>query len=64
MVRHGKYLTVYAGLDAISVSNGQELRQGQTIGKIFADPDDNNRAVLHFELRCEKEKLNPQLWVK
>ncbi len=64
MVRHGRYLTVYAGLSDISVHNGQELTQGQTIGKVFADPDDDGRAILHFELRREKEKLNPALWVK
>ncbi|WP_295728562.1 peptidoglycan DD-metalloendopeptidase family protein [uncultured Muribaculum sp.] len=64
MVRHGRYLTIYAGLTDITVRNGQELKQGQTIGKVFADPDDEGRAVLHFELRREKEKLNPSLWVK
>lgn len=64
MVRHGRYLTVYAGLTDITVRNGQELTQGQAIGKIFADPDDDDRALLHFELRREKEKLNPSLWVK
>lgn len=64
MVRHGRYLTIYAGLTDITVRNGQELKQGQTIGKVFADPDDEGRALLHFELRREKEKLNPSLWVK
>lgn len=64
MVRHGRYLTVYAGLSDISVKNGDDLRQGQTIGRIFADPDDDGRSILHFELRREKEKLNPALWVK
>lgn len=64
MIRHGRYLTVYAGLTDISVRNGQELKQGQSIGKVFADPDDDGRALLHFELRREKEKLNPSAWVK
>lgn len=64
MIRHGKYLTIYANLADISIKNGEEVRQGQQIGKIYADPDDNNRAILHFEIRKEKEKLNPTLWVK
>lgn len=64
MIRHGRYLTVYAGLTDISVRNGQELKQGQSIGKVFADPDDDGRALLHFELRREKEKLNPSAWIK
>ena len=32
--------------------------------QIYADPDDGGRAVLHFELRKERQKLNPTLWVK
>jgi septal ring factor EnvC (AmiA/AmiB activator) len=64
MVRHGSYLTIYANLSDISVKNGDTLRQGQTIGRIFSDPDDSNRTILHFELRKEKEKLNPSAWVK
>lgn len=64
MIRHGKYLTIYANLTDIMVKNGEELHQGQPIGKIYADPDDGNRSILHFEIRQEKEKLNPSLWVK
>lgn len=64
MIRHGKYLTIYANLTDIMVKNGEELHQGQPVGKIYADPDDDNRTILHFEIRREKEKLNPSLWVK
>ena len=64
MVRHGSYLTIYANLSDISVKNGDNLRQGQSIGRIYSDPDDSNRTILHFELRKEKEKLNPTAWVK
>ncbi len=61
MVRHGKYLTIYANLSNISVKKGDALKQGQTIGTIYSDPDDGNRSILHFELRQEKQKLNPRL---
>lgn len=64
MVRHGRYLTIYANLSSISVKNGQTLKAGQTIGRIFSDPDDSNRTILHFEIRKEKEKLNPMLWLE
>jgi len=63
MVRHGKYLTIYANLSNISVKKGDALKQGQTIGTIYSDPDDGNRSILHFELRQEKQKLNPTAWV-
>ncbi|WP_301342230.1 murein hydrolase activator EnvC, partial [uncultured Muribaculum sp.] len=32
MVRHGKYLTIYANLSNINVKKGDALKQGQTIG--------------------------------
>lgn len=64
ILRHGEYLTVYAGLDRISVRKGEKVRAAQPLGHIFADPDNDGRAVLHFELRREKQKLNPAEWVK
>lgn len=64
MIRHGNYLTIYANLDGISVKNGDKVKTGQTIGTILTDPDEDNRAILHFELRKERTKLNPSLWIK
>lgn len=64
MVRHGRYLTVYANLATISVKKGDEVKAGQTIGRIYSDPEDGDRTILHFEIRKEKTKLNPELWVK
>jgi hypothetical protein len=40
------------------------VKAGTILGDIYADPDDNNRAIMHFEIRKEREKLNPELWVK
>lgn len=64
MVRHGKYITIYAGLDNISVKQGDNVKAGQNLGTVFSDPDNDNRAVLHFEIRNERQKLNPTQWVK
>ncbi|MDE6496668.1 MAG: peptidoglycan DD-metalloendopeptidase family protein [Duncaniella sp.] len=64
MVRHGKYITIYAGLDNISVKQGDNIKAGQNLGTVFSDPDNDNRAVLHFEIRNERQKLNPTQWVK
>ena len=57
MLRHGKYLTVYAGLRDVGVKVGQTVKAGQTIGRMATE-------VLHFEVRNEKQKLNPSAWVK
>ena len=64
MVRHGEYITIYAGLGSISVKNGQSLKAGQAIGTVAADPEQNNRYIFHFEIRKERTKLNPLDWVR
>lgn len=62
MIRHGDYLTVYGGLDGISVKRGDSVKAGQTLGKVVADGTGRN--VLHFEVRRERTKLNPLAWIK
>lgn len=64
MVRHGNYLTIYAGLGSIAVKTGDSVKPNQTIGTVFADPDDGGRSILHFEIRKEKNKLNPEEWLR
>ena len=64
IVRHGEYLTVYAGLDALSVRKGDKVRTGQAIGTVFCDADNDSRSLLHFEIRREKQKLDPAEWVR
>lgn len=64
MVRHGKYLSIYVNLSDIYVHTGEEIKAGQPIGKIYSDPEDGNRTILHFEVRKEREKLDPEQWVK
>lgn len=64
MLRHGKYLTVYAGLATSAVRQGQKVKAGQQLGTIYSDPADDNRTILHFEVRDERQKLNPTAWVR
>lgn len=64
MVRHGNYLTVYVNLENTYVRAGDKVIAGQAIGKVYSDPDDDNRTILHFEIRKEKEKLNPAKWIR
>ncbi len=64
LVRHGEYLTVYAGISDLNVHKGQTVSQGQALGRIYSDPADGNRTRLHFEVRHEKDKLNPAEWLR
>lgn len=64
MVRHGEYLSIYANLSSISVRTGDKVKANQVIGTVYANPEDDNRRIMHFEVRKETTKLNPQHWVK
>lgn len=65
MVRHGDYLTIYANLSDVSVKKGDRIGAGTDLGRISIDEDDTQgRSILHFEIRHEKEKENPSLWLR
>lgn len=63
LVRHGNYISVYCNLSSASVKQGDAVTTKQHIGTIFSDGADGGRTVLHFQLRKEKEKLNPEPWL-
>ena len=61
VLRHdGGLLTVYAGVDAVSVKKGDTVARGQTIAKVKAgDP-----AFLHFEVRQGAESADPMKYLQ
>lgn len=63
MLRHGDYLTVYAGLSQIAVKKGQQVTARQALGDIAIDQT-TKRPVLHFELRNGHTPLNPEVYLK
>ena len=63
LVRHGAYISVYCNLSTAWVKANDTVKTGQTLGTIFSDGADGGRTVLHFQLRREKEKLNPEPWL-
>lgn len=63
LIRHGNYISVYCNLSSASVKTGDTVTTKQSIGQVFSDSSDNGRTVLHFQLRREKEKLNPEPWL-
>ncbi|MDE6801719.1 MAG: peptidoglycan DD-metalloendopeptidase family protein [Muribaculaceae bacterium] len=64
VVRHGDYMTVYANLVDLKVAKGDKVSRGTELGRVYVDTSDSNRSVLHFELRHEKDKQDPELWLK
>lgn len=63
LIRHDNYISVYCNLSSASVKSGDTVSTKQAIGQVFSDASDNGRTVLHFQLRKEKDKLNPEPWL-
>lgn len=64
LLRHGEYLTVYAGLGSLNVRKGDTVAAGQILGTIHTPAGDSHGTRLHFEVRHEKDKLNPREWLR
>lgn len=61
LVRHGNYISVYCNLSSVSVAKGSKVGARTVLGTVHTDSSGN--AVLHFQLRKETAKLNPELWL-
>lgn len=61
LVRHGNYISVYCNLSSVSVKKGDKVSTKQNIGTIHQDA--SGSVVLHFQLRKETTKLNPEAWL-
>jgi murein DD-endopeptidase MepM/ murein hydrolase activator NlpD len=55
---HGEYQTLYAHLSAYSVKKGEEVKQGQEIGKI-GNTGYTTGPHLHFEVFHKGNRINP-----
>lgn len=60
LVQHGKYFTLYSKLKSVSVSKGDRVETGQTIGVVETV---NGESRLHFELWDGRSPQNPVQWL-
>ena len=61
LVRHGAYISVYCNLSSTIVKKGQKVQTRDILGTVAGDGSGN--CNLHFQLRKEKVKLNPEVWI-
>lgn len=61
LVRHGSYISVYCNLSSTIVARGQKVKARDILGTVAADENGNH--ILHFQLRKETAKLNPEAWI-
>ncbi|MEY3966294.1 MAG: hypothetical protein RL263_1463 [Bacteroidota bacterium] len=62
LVNHGEYFTVYSRLSSVTVSKGEQISTGTTIGQIMED--DDGKFVLQFQVWQGQDKQNPEGWLK
>lgn len=61
LVRHGSYISVYCNLSSSIVQRGQKVKARDIIGTVARD--EQGHYILHFQLRRETHKLNPEQWI-
>ena len=62
IVRHGEYFSFYGNVVNLSVKAGDKVKAGQTLGRVFTDPD-SGTATMHFQLWRGMSKLDPRPWL-
>lgn len=63
IIRHGNYYTFYGNIQNISVRQGDKVKTGQSLGKLYTDPD-SGFSQIHFQLWNGTNKLNPEPWLR
>lgn len=63
IVRHGDYYTFYANIYDLFVKQGEKVKTGQSLGRIYTDPD-TGISTMHFQLWQKTNKLNPAPWLQ
>jgi len=61
LVRHGSYISVYCNLSSVIVAKGKKVKARDLLGTVANDGTGNY--VLHFQLRKETSRLNPEQWI-
>lgn len=64
IINHGEYYTVYGNVGSPSVKIGDNVKQGQALGRLAKDPDDPSHSSVHFEVWKNRDKLNPMNWIR
>ena len=62
LIRHGNYISIYNNLESVYVSDGEKVKTGQPLGKIFTDRI-TGKTKLIFVLSKNTTRLNPTSWI-
>jgi murein hydrolase activator len=62
IIRHGKYLSVYANIVNVKVKTGDKVVTKQDIGDVYSDTKDSYNCVLKFMI-FESKYQDPEIWI-
>lgn len=62
IVQHGRYFTTYINVGNVSVRRGDELKTGQTIGRVQAN--DDGIGAMEIQASDERNNFDPERWLK
>ncbi len=63
IIQHGNYRTIYSNLSSVKVKQGEKVSTKQVIGKIYTNPQEDNKTEIFFQIRKDTSILNPSLWI-
>ena len=62
IVRHGEYMTVYANMGSVAVSEGTKVATKQNLGTVYTNSD--GQAEFSFQLWKGTTSQNPRSWLR
>lgn len=62
IVRHGDYMTVYAGLGSVSVKQGAKVATRQSLGTVADNGE--GKGEFSFQIWKERDAQNPRNWLR
>lgn len=64
IVNHDGYYTVYGNIESASVKVGDPVNAGQVLGVLADAEEDPDHGSIHFEVWKNREKQDPQQWLR
>jgi murein hydrolase activator len=63
-ITHGRYKSVYSNMSSVSVSIGQNVTTGQSLGRCATSEEGTGRGVLEFMMFRDNKIENPERWIR
>lgn len=62
IVQHGRYFTTYSNLSGVNVQKGQQIKTGQTLGRVAVNFD--GIGAIDFYISNENSNYDPEKWLR